>query len=226
MATVIVPPGTKDLSTVDPGSGTDPHAWYFYEGDQVITAGTNFAARAAQTSFFFDSTAPVTFAATLRLGIASSLITRAKGGFLSIQADDSGSNTIAKLLLLGGMKIVDVGGGTWSDVQVTGGDLTIAESTALTAYDQAGGSHTIGYNATGPTSFNVRGGMLQMRRGLADNTIAYVGGKSFVYFRRAQQVASSGIAIGGTGELHIGENGYVKWCGAAISKVVKEQGIK
>lgn len=220
MATVVVPPGTKDLSTVDPGSGTDPHAWFFYEGDQEITAGTNFSARAAQTSVFIDKSAPVRITATLRLGIVSSFITEAIGGFCSIQADDSGSNTIASFRLRGGMKVVDVGGGTWTDVQASSGNLTIHDSTLVTNLDVSGGTHTIGYNATGMTSFSARSGVVYCRRGMAADKTVTVDGDAVVIFRRAQMVASPGITItDGDGVLRIGGRGVVKWCGGVIDKV-------
>lgn len=220
MATVVVPPGTVDVSTVDPGSGSDPHAWYFYEGNQTITAGVNFSARAAQTSVFIGREAPVRFSATWRSGITSEFRIEATGGLLNIQADDSGTNTIAKLSLLGGMKVVDIGGGTWTAVELTAGECSVAEATTVTGWDQSGGVHTIGYNATGLTTLSNRGGILHCRRGIASASVCYFDGNSQTYFRRAQQVASPGItATGSNAAFHICGNAYVKWCGLAMESV-------
>lgn len=220
MAAVVVPPGTPDLSTVDPGSGTDPHAWYFYEGNQTITAGTNFSARAAQTSVFIAREAPVRFSSTWRSGITGEFRIEAAGGLLNIQADDSGTNIIAKLSLLGNMKVVDIGGGTWTAVELSAGECSIAEGTVVTGWDQSGGSHTIGYNATGLSTLNNRNGILHCRRLLASDAVCYFDGNSQTYFRRAQQVASPGItASGSNAAFHICGSAYVKWCGLAMQAV-------
>lgn len=220
MADVIVPPGTVDLATVDPGSGTDPHSWFFYEGTKEITAGTNFSARAAQTKFYFGEHAAPRFTATLRCGISSAIEIHSKSGLLNLQADDSGTNTIAALKLFGGMKIIDAGGGTWTDVEANSGEISVHESTIITNWYQRGGSHSIGYNTTGITTLKVSGGSLICRRKIADDVRAYIGGNAYVEFRRAQMVASPGITAGGTsGELHITDKAYVKWCGTTIDAV-------
>lgn len=221
MPTVVVPPGTVDLSTVDPGAGTDPHAWYFYEGNQTITAGTDLSARVAQTSFYFGRHAPVTFSATLKTATTSTFISEAIGGLLNIMCDQTGgTDAFATFKLLGGMKVVDAGGGTWTNVEVASGELTLAEATALTNLDMSGGVVTVGYSATGVTSLKARGGTLYCRRGIASGGAVFLDGNAVAIFRRAQQIAASGIdASAGTTNFYLGGKAQLKWCGAAIDNV-------
>lgn len=220
MATVVVPPGTVDLSTVDPGAGTDPHAWYFYEGNQTITGGTDLSARVAMTSFYIGPSAPVTFSSTLKTA-ATSFITEAVGGLLNIICDQTGgTDAITTFKLLGGMKVVDGGGGTWTNVEVAGGELTMSESTAITNWDQSGGTHTIGFSATGITSLKARGGTLHCRRGIASSGSVFLDGNATVIFRRAQQIATSAIAGDtGTTNFYLGGRSRLKWCGAGMDNV-------
>ena len=220
--TLVVPPGTVDLATIDPvviSGGTDPGTWYFYEGSQTITAGADLSARAEQASVYIGKDTNLTFQQVFKLGTSGTFRTDAVGGLLNIMASDSGDDTIAKFISTGGMKVIDAGGGTWTDVEIGGGEVTIAAGTVLTNWYQSGGIHTINSSSTGLTSLRVSGGTLYCRRKMADDQKVFVDGGT-VYFRSAQKTATSTITISGSdGELHISGRGKVVWEGGAIDRV-------
>ena len=217
---LIVPPGTTNLATIDPvvlTTGTDPGTWQFHEGTQEISDGTDLSARPEQTSVYIHEHAQVRFTSPFRLGISTEFIVKATGGLLQIQASDTGDDTIAKFILDGGMEVVDIGGGIWSDTQINRGTITMSGSTAMTSYSQTGGTSTINYSATGLSSLFALGGVCYCRRGMATNSTAIIGGNARVRFARAQTIASSGITnTGGSGVMRIGGSAQVDWRGGVI----------
>lgn len=223
--TVVVPQATPDLGTVDPvvvSGGTDPGTWLFNEGAYTIVDGADLSARAEQTRVYIARETNIVFQDIFKLGIADAGEFRvdAIAGLLRIMAADSGNSTIGSFILNGGMKVIDAGGGTWTNVECSAGELSIASGTVVTNWYQKGGVHSIGYNSTGLTSLSVEGGSLTCRRGLADDCRAFIGGRSRVLFRRAQSTTSPGITISGSdGELHINDAATVDWHGGAIDRV-------
>lgn len=224
---LIVPPGTTNLATIDPvvlTTGTDPGTWYFYEGTQTITDGTDLSARPEQTSVYIMEAAQVRFGSIFRLGIATEFVVKARGGLLNIMASDTGDDTIAKFVLEGSMEVIDAGGGIWSTVEVSNGTITMSGSTAITNWYGSGGVSTINYSATGITELTCTGNAYTTcRRGIANNGIVTLDGNSRTQFARAQTIAAPDIAItAGTAELRMGGRAYCDWRGLGIDTVLIE----
>jgi hypothetical protein len=113
----------------------------------------------------------------------------AGGGYMQVEANDSGTNIIVKLRQTGFGELSVVGSGTVTNFEQTSGVATFADASVLTNADLYGGRSIIGYNGTAITALNVYGGSHVIRRAA---TTANINGN--VEFAREDTTASTGIS--------------------------------
>ena len=122
----------------------------------------------------------------------------------------TGGNKLSKLLVRGPVEVVDNGGGTWTTLEQSSGDITVAEGTIVTTAKKSGGYFDVGYNATAITTLEHTGGTGDIRRSITTGTIAR--GSALTVARDV--ITSTSSITGGTLTVY---SGLLDWYGGAIT---------
>jgi len=209
MANITVTPGLSDWSSLGILSGD---TLFVNQGVQQVTAGVDLSALNRMVNIYFGPESALVFTVPLKSGTSGSLIVQSSGGKLITQAacTGTGSNTFAKVIVQGTTQVVDSGGGTWTALEQSNGNVEIAEGTILTSIKKTGGQTDIGYNATAVTTLDWLGGGGSCRRSITTGTVANGGSVTF-----AREVITATSSIAAT-TLTV-YSGKVNWYGGAIT---------
>ena len=141
MANITVTPGLSDWSSLGIVSGD---TIYVNQGVQQVTAGVDFSALNRMANIYFGPESALVFTVPLKTGTSGSLIVQSSGGKLITQAacTGTGSNTFAKVVVQGTTQVVDNGGGTWTALEQSNGNVEVAPAT-VNLGDQIGGADLI-----------------------------------------------------------------------------------
>ncbi len=209
MANITVTPGLGDWSGLGIASGD---TIYVHQGKQQVTAGVDLSTKNRMVNVYFGPDTALTFTTALKLGVSGVVQVDASGGKIIVQAANTGTgaNTLTKLLVRGQAEIVDSGGGTWTTLEQSSGDITVAEGTIVTTAKKSGGYFDVGYNATAITTLEHTGGTGDIRRSITTGTIAK--GSMITV---ARDVITSTSSITAT-TLNV-YSGRLDWYGGAIT---------
>ncbi len=139
-------------------------------------------------------------AAPLKCGASTRVLNDTGGGTLYLQAANdttggSAANTIALSQHLGPSTATLIGG-TFTQVQVGAGNVTIGAGTVVTTLIVTGGTCTVEYNATAITTIRVRGGgKLILRRQV---TTIKTDGRSVITYDDSGTITTAEIGDGST----------------------------
>lgn len=207
MADRYVPKGTTDLGTITINSAD---SLFFGEGEQTVSSGTNLSALAAG---LVDVTVNRAFTGNivdLRLDITNLLWYDAGGGSMSIIADGTATEIIAKVWHTGLGTLTFKTAGTVTNWEQISGTGYVEDTGIVTNVRLGGGVLNQKYHATANTAWTISGGILVTGRGVSGT--ANIGGGTVIVRR---EDSSATVPTGGT--LNIVGPAKVVWQGGNIT---------
>ncbi len=207
MADVYIPAGTVTLSGIANGDSV-----YFMEGSQTVTAGKDLSALTTLVDVVFGERFSG-IVEDLQFDSSGVVHYRASGGRVSLVANGTSTEVIAKVVHNGGGTLTLKTAGTFTEYQQSRGVGIITDEVNATGIRMTGGDLTQYYKSTANTNWTIAGGTFKTGRGFSGT--ANVTGKARVIVRREE--AGSTSPTGAT--LNIADDAIVMWMGGNITTV-------